>query len=91
MTELEKYQAVNDTKSLEELADVIESFADEYGQIQGKYELHDAGLMAERCRKLVGFDLWKSYITLGRIRLGQLTRKYGIRQQAIYLKTYKRD
>ena len=83
---LEKYTKVNQTKSLEELAKVIESFADENGQIEGNSALHDVDKMVEVCNLLKFVDLE------GDVRkvYSNLTRRYGIRQQAIYLKTYQR-
>jgi RAB protein geranylgeranyltransferase component A len=77
MTELEKYQAVNKCESFEELANVIESFADEDGMIQGRADKHDAERMARYCRN---FSMFQPYV---------LTREYGIRQQALYISYYQ--
>lgn len=74
MTREEKYDAVNKTETLKELADVILTLADEDGMIQGKSRKFHADRMAFICKH---FD-----INLYRI----LTRNYGIRQQALMLK-----
>lgn len=76
MTELEKYEAVNKSKTLKELAEVIESFADEKGWIQGRARNFNAGVMASICRRY----------NLGEHNM--LTREFGIRQQAMYLLFY---
>lgn len=77
MTELEKYQAVNRTNSLEELAQVIESFA-ENGRIEGREQDFDVANMANYCR-----NYSESIHNF-------LTRKWGIRQQAMYLLFYNK-
>ena len=73
-----KYKAVNATKSLEELAQVIESFADDDGKIQGRSKKFNAKTMAETCRnyKLHNYPNF-------------LTRNWGIRQQAMMLNYYE--
>lgn len=76
MTDLEKYQAVNKTQTLEELAQVIESFADQYGEIAGRSRFFDAKKMANFCRN---YTLHAP---------NSLTREYGIRQQAMMLQFY---
>ena len=48
MTELEKYEAVNKSSTLKELADVLRSFAID-GMIQGRTRKFDAEKMAEHC------------------------------------------
>jgi hypothetical protein len=73
MTDLEKYQAVNKCESFEELARVIESFADEKGIIQGRTKKFDATKMAQHCRT---FSMFQPNV---------LTREFGIRQQAMYI------
>lgn len=70
---LEIYDKVNSCESLEELATIIESLADEDGNIQGRTKKFDAYKMATYCRE---FSL---------LIANALTREYGIRQQAIYL------
>jgi hypothetical protein len=76
MTELEKYQKVNECETLGELASVIESFADENGMIQGRTRIFDAKQMAHYC---INF---KEYPP------NMLTREYGIRQQAMCIIYY---
>lgn len=76
MNELEKYEAVNKSKNLKELADVIRSFAID-GMIQGRTRRFDAEKMAEHCES---YNLRKHNI---------LTREYGIRQQAMMLLFYE--
>lgn len=73
MNDLQKFQAVNKTETLEELALLIESFADEKGMIPGRERMFDAKKMAHYCR----------YYCIG--IYNTLTREYGIRQQAMYL------
>lgn len=76
MTELEKYEAVNKSETLKELAEVIESFADEKGFIQGRDRNFNAGVMASICRR---YNLSEH---------NMLTREFGIRQQAMCLLFY---
>ena len=73
-TDYERFKAVNKTRSLEELAQVIESFADNDGMIQGLTKEFDANNMANLCRSL---NIHLSFNTL--------TRNWGIRQQALML------
>lgn len=51
MTDLEKYEAVNEAESLPELANVIRSFTDQDGMIQGRTRKFDAESMAHNCEK----------------------------------------
>ena len=76
MSKLEKYEKVNATRSLSELAEVIRSFADENGNIAGRSRYFNAKDMAE---------IAENY-SLSRHNM--LTRKYGIRQQAMMLLFY---
>ena len=78
MTDLEKFQKVNSCETLEELALVIESFADERGVIKGRNRSFSAGSMANYCRRYS----FPSHNTL--------TREFGIRQQAMYLLFYNK-
>lgn len=77
MTELEKYEAVNKTESLKELASVILSFAVD-GMIQGRTRQFDAVKMAKHCES---YDL---------VKHNTLTREFGIRQQAMMHLFYDR-
>ena len=76
MTREEKYDAVNKAETLDELADVIESFADEDGMIQGRTRKFRASMMAHACK------------VYGVIKPNTLTREFGIRQQALYILFY---
>lgn len=75
-TDDEIYRRVHSCESLEELAKVIESLADINGQIQGKTKKFDAKAMADVCRQFTP--------ALHR----NLTREFGIRQQAFYILFY---
>lgn len=76
MTELEKYEAVNKSSTLKELADVLRSFAID-GMIQGKTRQFDADKIAQHCES---YHLAKHNV---------LTREFGIRQQAMMLLFYE--
>ena len=80
MTELEKWQLVNQCESIQDLGFLIQSFADKDGMIQGRERKFDAGKM------VIGLY---SFMTDG-MPANVLTREYGIRQQAIYLKTFNK-
>lgn len=75
MTDLEKYEVVNKTETLKELADVIRSFAVD-GLIQGVNAQHSAEKAAIYC---------ENYSLLVH---NTLTREFGIRQQAMMLLFY---
>jgi hypothetical protein len=76
MTKLEKYEAVNKTTSLKELAVVIRLISDS-GQINGRTRTFDSEKMALLCEN---YNLTAH---------NELTRNYGIRQQAMMLLFYK--
>ena len=75
--ELSKWETVHATESLDGLAKVIESFANEEGKIAGTGKWYDAKEMAQHCRNVAGINPFAS--------LRCLTRHYGIRKQALYL------
>lgn len=77
MSELEKYKKVNECETLEELAKVIESFADKNGAIQGRTKKFSSSRMADACR-----NYSKEIHNV-------LTREFGIRQQALYILFYE--
>ena len=77
MTELEKYELVNQCDTIEDLANAILAIANG-SEIQGRQESFDAEEMAQDVEYVVKHDR----------RANVLTRKYGIRQQALYLKYY---
>ncbi len=78
MTKEQKYDAVNKTESLDELADVILLFADENGMIQGRTRKFHALTYSLTCRE---FEMPYMH--------NYLTREFGIRQQAIMLSFYR--
>lgn len=80
MTELQKWQAVNQCETQAQLADLIAKFADEDGMIQGRERKFDASKM------IIGL----SYFMVDQMPANVLTREYGIRQQAIYLKIFNK-
>ena len=71
--ELSRWIAVNSCETLECLAKVIEDFADENGEIQGRTRTFNANIMAEYCRNF------------NSLPANTLTRNYNIRQQALYI------
>lgn len=77
MTSLEKYEAVNQAASLVDLAEVIRSFAEEDGKVQGRSKRFDAEDMATKCETYIN-----AYHNV-------LTREFGIRQQAMMLSFYE--
>jgi hypothetical protein len=78
MTDLEKYEAVNKCETLDQLAHVVLSFADEEGMIQGRTNRFSALRMADACLHYENRPK------------NSLTREFGIRQQAMYLIYYSR-
>ena len=79
MTDLEKYETVNKCETVEALEAAITSFTDsETGLIQGRMRTFDGVQMASKVRVVVEQDGWPNW----------LTREFGIRQQALYLKHY---
>lgn len=76
-TREKKYDMVNQTENLKQLADVIRSFADYNGMILGRTRSFNAENMARACE---GFrDTYPPNF---------LTREFGIRQQAFMLHYY---
>ena len=80
MTELEKWKAVNQCETTEQLSDLIIKFADVDGMIQGCI----GSFPAEKMQ--VGLSLFMQ----DEMPAIVLTREFGIRQQAIYLKTFNK-
>ena len=80
MTELEKWQLVNQCETQAQLSDVITKFADPEGMIQGRQRKFDAAKM------IIGLQFFMD----SEVPANVLTREYGIRQQAIYLKTFNK-
>lgn len=81
MDNLRKYERVNDCETAQALADAIRSFADSDGMIQGRTRKFDAERMANAVIE----------VCKGMIMPNALTREFGIRQQAMYLKYYYFD
>lgn len=79
MDRLEIYDKVNQCESLDELADIIESLANDEGMIQGRTKQFSASNMAWACRK---YEMMNK---------NALTREFGIRQQAMYILYYTRS
>jgi hypothetical protein len=78
MTELETWQLVNQAETQEQLAVIINKLADVEGMIQGRVKKHNASQM------IIGLNLFMK----DQIASNILTREFGIRQQAIYLKHF---
>ncbi len=78
MTELEIWQEVNQCETAQHLAFIINKLADPEGMIQGRQRKFDASKMIK------GLSLFLT----DEVPANVLTREYGIRQQAIYLKTF---
>jgi hypothetical protein len=79
MTQIQKWQAVNQCGTSIELGALILQFADKKGKIKGRTRKFDALEMA------LGLSMFMENKMYPEI----LTREFGIRQQAIYLKQYK--
>ncbi len=79
MTELEKFQLINQCETVEELADAILKISGGI-EIKGRFISFDAEKMSKRVAQVVNEDLIPNV----------LTRQYGIRQQALYIKFYQR-
>jgi hypothetical protein len=80
MTELQKWQAVNQCETQTELADLISKFADSEGMVQGRERKFEASKM------IIGL----SFFMTDEMPANVLTREFGIRQQAIYLRTFNK-
>lgn len=78
MTELETWQFVNQVETTQALAFIINKLADPEGMIQGRTRKFDAAKM------IIGLNLFMK----DEAHANVLTREFGIRQQAIYLKTF---
>jgi len=79
MTDLDRFKLVNRCEDLEQLAAAIIIIADGFNNIQGRLRTFNARLMAENC---LHFDLSNTNV---------LTRSFGIRQQAIYIKIFSEN
>ena len=79
MTDLDKYEAVNRCETLNQLAAVILSFADEDGLMQGRTNKFNAERMSNACLHYENRPK------------NNLTREFGIRQQAMYITYYTQN
>lgn len=77
MTDLEKFEKVNSCETVEELQDAILSFADEFGEIE---------ISGNRKVNAETMSNFVSNVVNDTIYPNMLTRRFGIRQQALYLK-----
>ncbi len=78
MTEIEKYEAVNQAETLKELADVVRKIGGHDKRIEGLTKTFYSEQMAANCED---YTLSKHNV---------LTRKYGIRQQAMMILFYEK-
>lgn len=81
MTELEKYERVNKCENIDDLVQCILDFAVD-GRIQGRTRGFDAERMASLCRDYYNDETNTMFPNV-------ITREFGLRQQAMYLKYYK--
>lgn len=79
MTDLEKFQAVNSCETREDLYNVILSLADSNGYIQGRTRSFRADDMVKGASNYFVENKWPN----------SMTREFGIRQQAMYIKFYE--
>lgn len=79
--ELARYDAVNECETIEELQEVILSFADERGEIKGRTRYFNAQKMADFALKYYEDESDNEVYPPN-----LLTRNWGIRQQAMYIK-----
>lgn len=80
MTELEKYQRVANSETIEELLEVVESFA-VGGMIQGRTKKFPVEDMIRGMRQY--------YLTSNLVQPNVATREYGIRGKMMELTYYK--
>jgi hypothetical protein len=79
MTDLEKYELVNKCETSEELSDAIIKISNpKTGLISGRIRMFIADQMANYCDLVIN----------GNSSPNLLTREFGIRQQALYIKYY---
>lgn len=80
LTELEKYELINKCENVTELEDAIITIGGTNNTIVGREKQFKADYMASFVRCIVNDTCDPRY----------LTRAYGIRQQALYLKHYSK-
>jgi len=76
MGELEKWELINQCETIEALEKAVITVADENGIIWGRKRQFDAEKMSKFVRLVITKEYYPEY----------LTRSYGIRQQALYLR-----
>lgn len=81
MTEIAKWRLINSCETVSDLEDAIIAIANPLGLIDGRARQFDAKYMASWVRCIVNDSCDPRY----------LTRNYGIRQQALYLKQYAKS
>lgn len=79
MDKLEIYEKVNACETGKQLSEVILEIAEETGTIQGRIKKFDAIKMSIRIKDVIE----------GIVKPNTLTREFGIRQQALYIKYYE--
>lgn len=77
LTEEQKYSIINNCETVEDLENAIIGISD-HGTIEGKSRSFDAIKMSSYVKAVVNGELIPNV----------LTRSYGIRQQALYIKYY---
>lgn len=82
MEELEIYKAVTRADTLEDLQNVIIALTDSEGLIQGRTRKFNASQMSHNMAKFINDE---SCTILPNV----ITREYGLRQQAMYIKFYQ--
>jgi hypothetical protein len=80
LEELKKWIKINECENSEDLANAVLSIADEEGEIQGRKKKFKAKKLA----------IYIEGVILGALPPNLLTREYGIRQQALYIKESER-
>ena len=78
VTDLEKFQLINACETVEDLTVAIEAFADPEGLIQGRTRMFDAHRMVRNVQSVIEEGASPNL----------LTREFGIRQQALYIRHY---
>ena len=78
MTEIQRWEFINQAETSKALAIAIRDIMDEDGMIQGRTRKFDGEKM------IIGLDMFMKDEAPANV----ITREYGLRQQAIYLKHF---
>lgn len=78
MTDLEKYEKVNKCETYEEFYEALKALSDENGEIQGRRQKFNVERMIQNAKYYFADASYPNVIT----------REFGLRQQAMYLKYY---